>query len=63
MRLHGASGLRVSVTPRRHNPPVVEVALGPLTFSMPPDEALKLADRLVDAVERIRQHPNGKDTQ
>ncbi|ETB31483.1 hypothetical protein O971_05910 [Mycobacterium avium subsp. hominissuis 10-4249] len=40
----------------------MRLTAGPFTFTVDPDEALKLADRLVDAVETIRNHPNGRTT-
>lgn len=61
MRLNALPALRATVTalpgqqPRR-----VRLTAGPFTFTVEPDEALKLADRLVDAVEMIRSHPNGR---
>lgn len=62
MRFNGASGWGATVRPRHHNPPRVELTLGPLIFTLLPDEALALSDRLVDSVEAIRKHPNGKAT-
>jgi hypothetical protein len=63
MRLNAVPGLRATVTPLPgQQPPRVRLTAGPFTFTVDPDEALALADRLVDAVEAIRQHPNGKGT-
>lgn len=63
MRLNAVPGLRATVTALPgQQPPRVRLTAGPFTFSVDPDEALKLADRLVDAVETIRNHPNGRTT-
>lgn len=61
MRLNAAPGLRATVTALPgHQPPRVRLTAGPFTFTLDPDEALALAGRLVDAVETIRNHPNGR---
>lgn len=54
-------GLRVTVTALPgQQPPRIRLTAGSFTFTLDPTEALALADRLVDAVEAIRRHPNGK---
>lgn len=61
MRLNAVSGLRGTVTAQPgYRPPRIRLTAGPFTFTLDLDEALALADRLVDAVEAIRRHPNGK---
>ena len=51
MRLNAVSGLRATVTALPgHQPPRIRLAAGPFTFTVDPDEALALADRLVDTV-------------
>lgn len=63
MRLNAVPGLRATVTAfPGHQPPRIRLTLGgTFAFTVDPDEALALADRLVDCVEAIRNHPNGKD--
>lgn len=41
----------------------VQLTIGAMAFTVDPDEALALADRLVDAVEPISQHaqPNPRE--
>lgn len=59
VRLNAVPGLRATVTALPgQQPPRVRLTVGPFTFTVEPDEALKLADRLVDAVEVIRKHRN-----
>lgn len=61
MRLNALPGVRATVTPLPgQQPPRVHLTLGPFVFGLEPDEALALADRLVDAVETIRNHANGR---
>lgn len=61
MRLNALPGLRATVTALPgQQPPRVRLTAGPFTFTLDPAEALALADRLVDAVEAIRNHRNEK---
>jgi hypothetical protein len=61
MRLNALPGLRATVAALPgHQPPRIRLTAGPFTFTVDPDEAIALADRLVDAVEAIRQHPTGR---
>lgn len=57
MRLNGVPGLRATAAALPgHHPPRVRLAAGPFVFSLDPEEALALADQLVDAVDTIRHH-------
>lgn len=48
-------GLRATVAALPgQQPPRIRLTAGPFTFTVDSEEALALADRLVDAVERIR---------
>ncbi|WP_145013226.1 hypothetical protein [Mycobacterium marseillense] len=63
MRLNAAPGLIATVTALPgQQPPRVRLTAGPFTFTVDADEALTLADRLVDAVETIRNQPNRRTT-
>lgn len=55
MRLNAVPGLRATVTALPgQQPPRIRLTAGPLTFTVDPEEALSLADRLADAVEKPR---------
>jgi hypothetical protein len=59
VRLNAVPGLRATVTALPgQQPPRIRLTAGSFAFTVDPEEALALADRLVDAVERIRATPN-----
>lgn len=52
MRLNGDGDLPVIVVAKRE-PPRVQIRAGPLRFTLLPDEAIALANALVDATEQL----------
>ncbi|MEZ0352388.1 hypothetical protein [Mycobacterium sp. pR1184] len=62
MRLNALPGVRATVAPLPGQARPIRLTLGPFVFGLEQTEALELADRLVDAVEAIRNHPNGRTT-
>ncbi|MBZ4509116.1 hypothetical protein GBO22_02535 [Mycobacterium avium subsp. hominissuis] len=52
MKLNGDGDLPVIVVAKRE-PPRIQIRSGPLRFTLIPDEAIALANALVDATEQL----------